>query len=296
METGQHSMQDDEFKVDFVVGGCRKSGTSWLHELLRCNPQVCLNEKVKESRFFTIKFERGMDWYRSLFPAKRSALVVGEVDPSVFMYPQAVENIKSTFPDTKLIFILRRPPELTHSGYMFSVREGTFTGTEEDRWKQSAYARRDVAFFTVLKPFYENFDASRILITVFDDLKQHPEAFYARVCEFVGVEAKTDPQLFSRKFNAAARSRAPWLTAPVQRLKRFARQSDMHWLVNSAKQFGGETLFKTLFKAETSRISPEMEQIIIRDAYDEVARASELTGIDLVSRWQYDQAPWATRR
>ncbi|MBK8907807.1 MAG: sulfotransferase domain-containing protein [Rhodospirillales bacterium] len=286
-------MRNDDFSVDFVIGGCRKAGTSWLYEVLRSNPEVCLCEKVKESHFFTTKFGKGLDWYRSLFPSNLSGLAVGEIDPSIFIFPEAVSNIKSTFPDTKLIFILRRPPDLAHSGYMFSLREGTVTGTEQERWEQSPYARRDVSFFTVLRPFYEHFGADKILITIFDDLKQHPEAFYKRVCEFVGVETSADPLLFSRKFNAAARSRVQWLTAPVQRLKRLARQTDMHWLVNTAKQFGGKRLFNMLFPAESTRISPEMEQIIIRDTYDEVAKASELIGIDLVSMWRYDKAPGA---
>lgn len=286
-------MQHHDFRVDFVVGGCRKSGTSWLYELFRYNPQVCINTEVKESHFFTSKFDQGIVWYRSLFPKVVAEPVVGEIDPSIFIFPEAVHNIKSTFPDTKLIFILRRPPDLAHSGYMFSVREGTFTGTEKERWEQSPYARRDVSFYTVLNSFYENFHAEKILITVFDDLKQNPKAFYEKICAFVGVEARTDPGLFSRKFNSAARSRVPWLTAPVQRLKRFARRNDMHWLVNTAKQVGGQRAFDAFFTAEKSRISPEMEALIIRDTYDEVEKASELIGIDLISMWRYDQGPTA---
>lgn len=39
-------------KVDFVVAGTEKSGTTALDCYLRLDPQICMRQKTKEVRFF----------------------------------------------------------------------------------------------------------------------------------------------------------------------------------------------------------------------------------------------------
>ena len=275
--------------IRFVIAGGRHCGTTWLHTLLEQNPHVALATAVKETRFFTTKHGNGIDWYRSLFPADITGRVVGEVDPSCFMHHYSAENINETASGAKVIFILRRPPELSHSGFLFSRREGTFRGTEEKRWATSYFARRDVAFGSILKEFYDRFPWDQIYVTLFDDLRADPVQFYTKICDFIGVPAVTDPALFTRKANFAASSRVPWLTNAIYHVKHRARQGDLHWLVNGIKRAGGKRLFDRLFKPDSSKISPELEHIIMRDTRDEVSLASDLTGIDLLKRWGYGQ-------
>src|SRR3981081_2037483 len=51
----------------FFVIGPPRTGTTWLYEILR--ERTLLPAPTKETRFFDTHFHRGVEWYRSHFPA-----------------------------------------------------------------------------------------------------------------------------------------------------------------------------------------------------------------------------------
>ena len=57
-------------KVDFIIAGMQKAGTSALHEYLSIHPQLIPPEIAKELQFFSGQYSRGVDWYHGQFPKK----------------------------------------------------------------------------------------------------------------------------------------------------------------------------------------------------------------------------------
>jgi len=51
----------------FVFIGPGRSGSTWMYELLRSHPDVCLGRGTKETLFFEKHYDRGVDWYESFF-------------------------------------------------------------------------------------------------------------------------------------------------------------------------------------------------------------------------------------
>src|SRR5215467_11453066 len=56
------AVTDQNFLLpSFFIVGPPRTGTSWLHEILQSH--TCL-PRVKETRFFDERFDRGVAWYR----------------------------------------------------------------------------------------------------------------------------------------------------------------------------------------------------------------------------------------
>src|SRR5690242_7801284 len=73
-----------------------RTGTSWLHEILR--GRAVLPSSAKETRFFDSHFHRGMDWYRAHYPKTIDGRCIGEVAPTYFASAEARERIAKLFP------------------------------------------------------------------------------------------------------------------------------------------------------------------------------------------------------
>ncbi|SRR6266852_6265608 len=66
----------------FFIVGPPRTGTTWLHQVL--GKRSILPNPVKETRFFDVHFDRGMEWYRSHYRQSAGRVVAGEVAPTYF--------------------------------------------------------------------------------------------------------------------------------------------------------------------------------------------------------------------
>src|SRR6476660_7240250 len=83
----------------FFVVGPPRTGTSWLHTVLsQC---TWLSHPTKETRFFDINFDRGLDWYAAHYKRAMGERVVGEIAPTYFASPSARERIARLIPKAK---------------------------------------------------------------------------------------------------------------------------------------------------------------------------------------------------
>ncbi len=118
---------------DFPIVGAMKSGTSSLYLYTTQHPHVLPALKV-EVHYFDINFNRGNKWYRSHFPTifykfisrliKRHKMITGEASPYYLFFPHSAQRIYTTFPNLKIIIILRNPVDRAYSHYFHSTRGG----------------------------------------------------------------------------------------------------------------------------------------------------------------------------
>lgn len=106
---------------DFLVLGQGKAGTSLMYRVLAENPEIGVS-RPKELHFFSNRFDKGLDWYRSHFDhVADSAKRVGDISPS-YLKPEAIDRIVDTFGrNIQVIFILRRPIERFYSRYLQNI-------------------------------------------------------------------------------------------------------------------------------------------------------------------------------
>jgi hypothetical protein len=138
-----------ERKLDFMIVGAPKAGTTALFEYLRTHPQIYMPAQ-KETSFFLRRFERGWDWYADAYLAGAPAEAICGEASVVYMAGTSYVGdadgprtgpwselsldelarglplrIHSVLPDAKVIAMLRDPIQRAMSAYRMAVLYGT---------------------------------------------------------------------------------------------------------------------------------------------------------------------------
>jgi hypothetical protein len=110
---------------DFIIPGAMKCGTTFLCRTLAAHPQVTMARYSDGSRpgfeikFFSQRWERGVDWYGSLF----SGETCGEKTAVYLDDALYIRRMQQTVPSAKLIIALRDPTTRLYSNYRHRIRE-----------------------------------------------------------------------------------------------------------------------------------------------------------------------------
>lgn len=169
-----------------VIGlGPARTGTTWLHDKLIGHVDLPLD--IKETKFFERYHSRGIEWYASLFRHCKGDRPIAEICPYLAS-PRAPEWIAEVLPECRFVVTLRDPVDRMYSHYKM-MRGYAFTrlpveqALEKDRYlaNGSLYARHLERWFGV-------FPRDRFLITLYDDLRKHPQAYLDSICDFIGIE------------------------------------------------------------------------------------------------------------
>lgn len=209
-------------KLDFLVIGAQKAGTTSLWQYLREHPRLCM-PKAKEVPFFTggdpdpSKLQAGM---RELLSDARADSLLGKVTPS-YMVGNVVDRrgidvemvaarIAAAFPDVKLIAILRDPIDRAVSSYMMAVRRA-----EEERLVNAALSdlldpeelgnarlrptdsnSYIVAgeYGRILGAYRAVFPADQLMVLFTEDLADDPGRLIDSVLDFLGLPTGFRPK------------------------------------------------------------------------------------------------------
>ena len=115
-------------RVDFVIAGVQKGGTTSLFEYLRQHPQIAMPE-VKETHFFDneaefrqseVDYER----YHRFFRERRTDAIYGEATPIYTYWPAALPRLRAYNPAMKIIVLLRNPVQRAWSAWRMEKNRG----------------------------------------------------------------------------------------------------------------------------------------------------------------------------
>jgi hypothetical protein len=178
-----------------LVIGAMKCGTTSLFQYLGRHPDV-LPSRTKQLNFFSHdeKWSRGIEWYRSQWPAgdphPRWLL---EASPS-YTYPEWAEacarRIAATDADTRLMYLVRDPIERIESHYFHGYHRGEF----EDAPSIDVAIRRYPRLLDLtryqrwIEMYRRRVGEERLLVLRTDDLDHAPELTLARVCRFLDID------------------------------------------------------------------------------------------------------------
>ena len=122
-------------RVDFIIPGVQKAGTTALFDHLGDVPGIALST-VKEVHFFD---DESIDWarpdyraYEAQFASVQGA-VVGEATPIYLYWPNALERIAAYNPVMRLIVMLRDPVERAWSHWRKRTKVD-FTPAAMPKW------------------------------------------------------------------------------------------------------------------------------------------------------------------
>jgi hypothetical protein len=178
----------------FIIGA-QRSGTTSLSTVLDQHPSIVLSTP-KEPDFFSVNWERGLDWYRARFRRPDATLIDASVSytmawpsPSSDELPDTVPRlIHQVSPLAKFVYLVRDPGERCHSAYWHEVRAGRERRSLREAVEQSAYYVMASYYHRQINPFLKFFPLDRFLIVRFEDFVTDPLATAQACCRLFGVE------------------------------------------------------------------------------------------------------------
>lgn len=193
-------------KVDFIICGVQKAGTTALDAYLREHPEVCMADK-KEVHFFDNEnyFKNGRTNYKlyhSYFSNCSGNKLIGESTPIYSYWNNAPKRIWEYNPEIKLILLLRNPIERAYSHWnmeqsrgaeMFSFSDAIRKEPERCRqaypYQHRVYSYIDRGFYTLqLQELYKYFQRKQLLTLKNEDLKNKPKEMLDKICDFLGID------------------------------------------------------------------------------------------------------------
>lgn len=205
----KNNQSPDSKKIDFLVIGTQKSGTTALDYFLRQNPTIQMPLKKKELHFFD---NDSFDWrspcyenYHSQFDWSSSNVIRGEVTPIYMYWPSSIERIKAYSPNLKLICILRNPcfrayshwrmecaRNMEYLSFSDAIRSGRERlKTEHKSLRTHDYVERGFYAHQVQR-LLEHFDRQQMLFITSDAFQQSFLTTLNQIAHFIKSEPFAD--------------------------------------------------------------------------------------------------------
>jgi tetratricopeptide (TPR) repeat protein len=196
-------------RPNFLIAGTSKGGTTSLYEYLIEHPKV-ISAVQKETAFFSHYFEQGLDWYLAHFPPAIAGedFLTGEATPFYLDLPYVEERLFSSFPEIKIIILLRNPIDRTISHYYQGVKYGREKRSLSAAVLSEIEALKDITEATLteahyfddslryvlqslylypLKKWMALFPKEQFLILKSEDLYSNPAQTVSRVFKFLNL-------------------------------------------------------------------------------------------------------------
>jgi hypothetical protein len=214
---------------DFLLVGAMKAGTTSLATWLGAHPDVHI-PPAKEVSFFNdpYHFWLGVDWYREQFAGAAGEAAVGDATP-LMSNPVAVRHMADLLPDARIVAVLRHPVDRAWSHYCHLRALGherrpferAVADEERSASPPSGAVPLDYLHRSTYLPQVERLQAAyppdRLLLLLFDDLRDDPAATFARACRFLGVDDAVAPGAVGRVSDPRPAFRSPLLAAALRR-------------------------------------------------------------------------------
>lgn len=219
---------------NFVFIGTGKTGTTWLFRQLAQNPQVFLTP-VKETNFFDLNHQRGIDWYANFFQGVTTETCVGEISHRYINNAVTADRIAGALGPVKIIAALRKPDDFARSDHQFAVRNGRFTD-DLNAFLSGPFEWDSIAYDQMLHPFFDRFGPDRVLVLDFADFATDPTSTLHQTERFLAVEPTALDRIDTGVVNGAASPRSRSLALAVNKAAKAIKRRGGQRVIQTVKQ------------------------------------------------------------
>lgn len=218
-------MVDQAKRVDFLLIGAQKSGTTALYRYLTAHPRIYM-PAAKEVEFFSdeSRYERGLDWYwDSYFSGAPVESIKGEATTHYMMYPAVPARIRKCLPNVRLLAILRNPIERAYSHYRMS----RMRGLDERSFERAVHELLDSPpdapdptydyvrfgeYAAILRRYFDVFGGENLRVLFYEELETSPASVVREAFEFLGADPEFEPPNLGERYNVGGSARFPRLS------------------------------------------------------------------------------------
>ncbi len=197
-------------KLDFIIIGAQKSGTTSLHNYLDKHPGIFMSKPLKEPRFFMpIKFVK--EYYlalkrpiyiKNLNDLMNNYMLKGYEDGQLFGesstdYTLADRAFDNNIPrkiykhnkNIKLIYILRNPFKRLFSNYQHDQRMGRYIDASFEDYLEKEHDNlvKTSLYHYQICQYLQYFPQKNILLLCFSDLVENTNVTLEKTFNFLGV-------------------------------------------------------------------------------------------------------------
>jgi hypothetical protein len=191
---------------NLICPGAARSATTSLYYLLIQHPDIFL-PAIKETRFFTQDYEKGVAWYEQKYYADvKDERAIGDISPVYLIDERCPKRIfQSLGKKVKLIFMLRNPVERAYSHYcMLKAHqfedlsfEKALTLDEKSRvakslkYYQHEYGYqylKESNYWEAIQRYLRYFPREQFHFVVFEEFIMDIEAHLADILNFLEVQ------------------------------------------------------------------------------------------------------------
>jgi len=199
-------------RLDFIVAGAQKSGTTALHYFLRKHPQIAVPDR-QELHFFDddaifsrqpVDYELLHRHFRKrpvrLLPVRLG--LAGEVTPSYLYWKPAMERIWNYNRQIKLVILLRNPIDRAFAhwnmqrfkdreplGFLDALKEEPRRIAQPLTIESRRFAYVDRGFYSEqLERVFQFFPREQVRIVKFEDFRDRKQETLNGIFEFLGVK------------------------------------------------------------------------------------------------------------
>jgi hypothetical protein len=280
-------------RVNFLILGSQKGGSTWLYNTIRQHPQV--NTPKHELHYFSSdeNFQKGVGWYHSHFNGTGESKIYGEKTPEYLTVIPTKNKKTSTVAckriydynsNIKLLVVLREPVARLRSAinHMYRTRRIAPWVTAHDLvlgGKKNAADEFSLLenglYYENLVEYYKVFPKSQLKILFFEtDILENPEKTMEGVCDFLEVP-----------FNSAY---FPSLGEKQNEYQMSLPALALNYLLPFMRPINNR--LNHIFPAYRTNIDPETKNFLQRYYGPSNKRLSGLVG-QLPRSWNYDPGP-----
>ncbi len=280
---------DKRLPTFFVIGASR-SGTTFIYQQMTKHPQV-YPSKIKDLFFFNRNYDKGLDWYADFFVNTDNYLHIGDFSMEYYMHPECAPRIKKHIKDAKIICSIREPVERVFGNYYWE--QLTYNNVSRKAYNKMTfveYAQVPKVFlfgdyYNTLKPYYEHFPRENILVLFYAELKQSPQKYIGKICDFLGLDKEKLPKLSSDKINRLRVPRIPFIATGYKLCERL-KSTNSVGVVSGLRdnKIFNLIMFKNIEKDEKlfRESLPELWPLYHKND----GKLEEMLGVELPSTWK----------
>ena len=272
-----------DMKVDLMIIGAMKCGTTTLADLLKAHPRVSFC-RTKEPEFFSKHpdWRSGLDAYHALYEPREGA-IYAEASTGTTFYPHFNHGIWNDLyeynPELKLIYLVRDPIDRIVSHYMHIHERGWSDRAMEDAVRNIPILINNTRYHAQVLPFVERFGRDLVLILGFDELIGDRQGTLERVGRFAGLdpsqfpmqaEVHSNPSIGGSKRHYVHDASPPWAQATGGLTSRWERGLKSLFVRSGGRGF-----------EQRPELSAPWKEAVMRLLENDVLALEELAGRDL---------------
>jgi len=192
-------------RLDFILAGAQKSGTTALHYFLNKHPAITMGDQQEMHFFDNDEFFAGTVDYDLLhrhFPRVARSTIAGECTPSYLYWKPAAERIWQYNPRIKLLVLLRNPIDRAFAhwnmqrfkgreplDFLEAVKEEKIriAGAPPIEARRFAYVDRGL-YAQQLERFFQFFPRERVKVMKFEDFQTQQRETLDSIFSFLGLK------------------------------------------------------------------------------------------------------------